>query len=252
MISQIQWNWNDNTDASFGASAVHKYGQSPTQTTDTTSYTLSLDIPGNASPINLIVTVQDTQDGTLYVSEDWHGNHKVTGVVVVPAGLVLTIEPYESVQFQGGLGAGFGQGLDVKGTLIAADQITFQPAPGQTSGWGTLLIEGGAAAQFGAALIEGADRGIAVGPGASVSLNGVTLTQNKTGLHLVGVSATTVAGATITGNTLYGIKEDSGGRPALTNSIIQGNFRNYYSWSSGLLSITAINALPGNSGNQGE
>ncbi len=252
IVSQIQWNWNDNTNPDFGGSATHRYGQSAGQTSDSTAYSLNLTIPGNSTPVSLIVTVQDTQDGTLYVSEDWRGDHKVTGVVVVPPSLTLTIEPNEAVQFQGGLGAGFGQGLDIQGTLNAKDQIIFRQATGQTTGWGTILIEGSGTAQFGADLIENAERGVAVGGGATATLTGTTLTQNKIGLHLAGVSATSVTGAVITGNTVYGIKEDGGGRPVLTNSTVRSNFRNYYSWNGGLLGITEINALPGNSGNQGE
>ncbi len=240
----ITWTWNDGNPTSSGPSASHAYGQSPTQTGDTAEYSLSLTIPG-AAPISLNVTVQDTQEGALLVPETWHGAHTVTGVVTVPSALSLTVASNASVRFQGGLGSGFGQGIDVQGTLTAVDGVTFAPAAGQTSSWGTILVEG--TATIGADDISGATQGLSVMSTGTVTLNGTKLHDNQTGLHVTGGGASsplvTVNNAVIAANTIYGIKEDSGGRPRLTGTSLTGNFRNYYSYDQNLLTIDQINAL---------
>jgi hypothetical protein len=244
VVPNIQWNWGDSTQPSYGASVNHPFGQSPTQTGDTVAYQLSVVIPGVA-PVNLIVTVQDTQEGTLLVSETWHGAHTVTGVVTVPPNLSLTIASGAREQFQGGLGAGYGQGLDIQGTLSVADGVTFAAATGQTQPWGAVLIEG--TAVLGADDVSGATQGLSVTSTGALQLTGTNLHDNQTGLHVVGSGAVspvvTVTGATITNNAIYGIKEDSGGRPRLSGTSVTGNFRNYYSYDQNLLTIDQINAL---------
>ena len=100
--------------------------------------------------------------------------------------------------------------------------------------------------------IEGADRGVAADGGSTVTLVNTTLSDNLTGIQVVGTEKVSISGCTITGNSVYGIKEDSGGRPTVTGTTIKGNFRNYYQWDGGLLSISQINALGANTGNQGE
>jgi hypothetical protein len=171
--------------------------------------------------------------------------HTVTGVVIVPPGLSLTVASGAGVQFQGGLGSGFGQGLDVQGSLAAADGVTFALAAGQSQPWGMILIEG--TAVVGADDLSGAVQGLSVTGTGSLQLTGANLHGNQTALHVTGGGAgspaVTVANATITGNTIYGIKEDSGGRPVVSGTAITGNFRNYYSYDQNLLTIDQINAI---------
>jgi len=128
--------------------------------------------------------------------------------------------------------------------------VTFAPQDGQSQGWGTILVSG--TARFGQDEITGADRGVAALAGSRVTLTGTNLHGNKTGLHVAGVAAVRVDQASITSNTVYGVKEDAGGRPVMTNTTIRNNFRNYYSWDRGLLGIAAVNALGQNIGNTGE
>jgi len=249
----VTWVWGDGSPDSSGASATHAYQQAANQTKSFCSYQLTIELPGGTS-IPLTVTVQDTQEGTLWGNEVWHGDHTVLGVVVVPPGMSLTIGS-GTVSFQGDLGAGFGQGITVQGDLQVAGGVTLEPAAGQSQGWGTVLVEGTAeigASGGSAVTIERADRGIAADAGSAVTLVNTTLMKNLTGIQVVGTQKVSITGCSITGNTVYGIKEDSGGRPTVTNTTIKGNFRDYYQWDGGLLTIMQINALGKNSGNQGE
>jgi len=250
--SGITWVWGDGSPNSSGASATHAYQQAANQTTSSCSYQLTIELPGGTS-IPLTVTVQDTQKGALWGDEVWHGDHTVLGVVVVPQNLSLTIAS-GNVSFQGDLGAGFGQGITVQGDLQIAGGVTLEPEAGQSQGWGTILVDGTAeigASGWSTVTIEGADRGIAADAGSAVTLVNTTLMKNLTGIQVVGTQDVTITGCNITGNTVYGIKEDSGGRPTVMNTTIKGNFRDYYQWDGGLLTIIQINALGKNSGNQG-
>ncbi len=147
--STVSWDFGDGTTSSpdtvsgtLSVSRVsHKYSQAPGQTSDSTTYNLVLSVSGVGTTIP--ITVQDTQDGAMYVSEIWNGPHTVTGNVIVPVGLFLTIGSNPSanttVAFQGGLAAGTNQGLTVQGNLVVG------PTPvafSAESSWGTILVAG--------------------------------------------------------------------------------------------------------------
>jgi hypothetical protein len=258
--SQVTYSWDfgDGTAAGNLTSVTHAYAQVPGQTTDRAPHTVTITVNDgtNTTQIPLSVLVIDTQEGPLLTNETWVGDHTVTGVVEIPANLTLTIIPSSSsslnVSFAGGLADGFSQGLlvDSGGTLNISDNVLLHPFSGQTGGWGTILVSG--TATVGQADITGADRGLTANDGSVVSLTNTSLHGNAIGLHVLGTSVTTATGLTIVNNSVYGVKEDNGGRPILVNSTIRSNFRNYYSWDQGLLNIIAVNGLLNNSGNQGE
>jgi hypothetical protein len=244
------WDFGDGTTAGNVAQVQHTYGQAPGQTSDTATYTLNITVSDGTTTqtVPLGITVRDTQEGVLYTSETWHGDHTVTGLVEVPQGLSLSIAPNvgtpSSVTMSGGLGAGYAQGLliDAGASLTVADGVAF--AADSSHGWGSIDIFGTAA--IGADDLQGATKAIAVGPGGSTALTGTNLHGNQYGLQVVGGgggTTVTVTGATIANNTRYGIKEDAGARPSLTGTSITNNFRNYYSFDQGLLTIDQINAL---------
>lgn len=240
------WDFGDGTTAANVTQAQHAYDQAPGQTTASTHYTLTVTVSDGttAQAVPLDVTVNDTQEGSLYKNETWRGNHTLTGIVEVPASLKLDIladGDGSTITASGGLGAGYNQGIQIDSSaqLTVADGVSF--LSDSSKGWGTVKVLGTAA--FGAADLQGADRAVAVGPGASVTLTGTKLHDNLIGLHVAGVSNTAVTGAVISNNRIYGIKEETGGRPRLSGTAVTGNFRNYYSYDQGLLTIDQINAL---------
>jgi hypothetical protein len=262
----FMWNWGDGSTS--GPTASHTYSQQPTQ--NGPSYTTSVIVKDKAYGVvstlfSIPIEVLDTQSGTLLTDETWNGNHTVTGTVEVPNNMTLTINGNnngETVTFDETLGTPSSEGLlvDSGGTLVikaTGGSVVLKNLAGTGVTWGTIEVQGRAA--IGGATIQGADRGITVGGSGNVTLAGTKLQNNGTGLHVVGNGASAsvqpgvnVSAAMISGNTVYGIKEDAGARPLLTNTTILGNFRDYYSWNGGLLHIGDINALPGNSGNLGE
>lgn len=271
--SAVSWDFGDGTagnpDTVSGTLSVsHKYPQAAGQTSDSTTYYLALSISGVGTTIP--ITVQDTQDGSIYISEVWNGPHTVTGNVTVPVGLKLSIGSDSTVNttvtFQGGLASGTNQGLTVQGNLkVGPNPVTFSAAG---SSWGTILVAGpsgiSAVASFADAIIEGADRGVTVGPSSVVALNLTSFAGNNIGLQTYGPSTARASGCSFTGNTAYGVKEDAGGRPAMTGNTFSGNAIDYYAFGMtsdiqarnlvGVLSMSELNQLPNgtatsNSGN---
>jgi len=252
----IQWDFGDGSGIASGSNQTHSYHQDPNQVTCSITRTLTLTLPTiPLTDIPISVTVQDTQEGMLYEPEHWNGDHTVTGVVVVPQDSYLHILPNATVSFQGDLGAGYGQGILVNGTLTIDGGVTLQALAGQSQGWGTILVEGNAIvnADGGSKVtIRDAERGIAADSTAKVQLTNTTLANNLTGIQVLKNATVTMTGCNITENTVYGVKEEEGGRPTVTGTMIKDNLRNYYQWDGGLININQINALGNNTGNQGE
>jgi len=247
---------DDNSVVAYGAAQTHTYAQSPLQTMDTYTYDLRIDLP-TAQSIHIPVTVQDTQEGELWMSELWRGDHTIIGEVVIPSGMSLAVAAGNTLSFKGSVGSGYSQGIRVRagGSLAIDGGVTLAAQAGQERGWGAIIVEGSAAIGSTSGEITSlrdADRAIAVDSGASLTLANVLLSGNSIGLHVVGTHNVTIDGSKIIDNALYGVKEDAGGRPTLRTTTIHGNFRNYYQWDGGLLSIDQVNGLGQNSGNQGE
>ena len=241
-----------------GLSVTHRYKQDTGQAESFINRTLTITLTAadtSTTTVELPIRVQDTQLGELWGDETWHGAHSIVGVVVVPLSMNLHIASSATVEFRGGLGSGYSQGIKVKGNLAIDGGVTLAAATDQTQGWDTILAEGTAtigSATGDATVIRNANRAIAANTSAVVALANTTLMNNETGLHVVGNANVSVVGCRIIDNTLYGIKEDGGGRPIVVDSILRGNFRNYYKWDGGLLNIGEINKLAQNSGNRGE
>lgn len=268
---------SDNTyawDFGDGASATtqeveHIYGQrsGKEQLTDSTVYSLQLDIaeasePSVVTTIPLDVTVRDTQEGELFTSEVWRGAHTLTGTVVVPSGMTLTVgssamETDMVVSSIGGPGAGYNQGIHVmNGGVLTVDAdentVVFTKTEGQEQGWGTLFIDTGATATISESVIEYADRGVTANEGSSVSITGSTIRQNNIGVHVLGGSSVTILNSSIIENAVYGVKEERNATPVLRANSIFENLRDYYEWDLGPITVDVINLKPNCRDNRGE
>jgi hypothetical protein len=250
---QVVWDFGDGTGTARGSSQRHTYHQAEGQTTSEVLRTLTLTMPTGA--VSIEVTVRDTQQGMLYESEIWRGDHVVVGKLIVPEGMSLRIMGDQTVSFLGDFGAGSSQGILVQGDLIVDGSVKLCAADEQARRWDTIMVQGRAAIgneSGGWVEIRDAERGVTAAPGSSVRLVRTRLRGNETGLHVVGTGEVAVEGCEIVGNALYGIKEDAGGRPEVRDTTLRDNLRNYYSWDDGILSIGRLNERPNNRGNQGE
>lgn len=262
------WDWDgDGVVDKKGSDVTYAYDQRTDRSGDTSTYTLGLTITKTATAptsVTLPVFVVDTRQGTLYKSETWIGEHLILGVVKVPAKMTLGIEPgtgsTETVTFTQDSVSAPRLGIEVEpdGKLnicVVGGSAILKKVDGQVANWDAIRVKG--QAEIKNADLSGADRAVAVGGTGTATITGSTIHANKIGLHVVGGGTTVrVRATTIQGNAEYGVKEDSGGKPALggnesggseRNVTITGNSggRNYYDWARGLLSPAELKAIAG-------
>jgi hypothetical protein len=237
-IPEYLWEPGDGSTPLRGVSPTHQYAR-------TGAYTLTLtvtDSDGGVSAVTTTVTVGNTTRGALYADESWSGVHHIYGDLSVPAGITLTIEPGTEIIVEAGYG------IQVKGSLkITGGGVTFRSTGGQVNDWQGIYLEG--EATLNGATIRDAERGLTVVSGATAALTHCVFRNNQVGLHVYGTTPL-VESCSFLGNTLYGIKEDEGGRPAVKGCAFSGNGMAYYSETDTEITIEELNQFPGNSGNQ--
>lgn len=220
-----------------------------------TSHTINLTITDRN---NLSVTktgtvkVVNTTKGSLFTNEYWSGTHVLEGRVEIPVGITLTTAPLTTVNvsYNPDPLIGYDYGLLVKGTLHAQPGTKFGIPDTVEDKWKGIDIEG--VASLDTVTIEDAERGITVIPGSNATITGCVLNNNIAGIHVYG-TAQLITGTLFT-NNLYGVKEEIGASPVLTNCIFDHNTIDYYHKTLTRITMDELNLLPGNSGNarQGE
>ena len=204
------------------------------------------DKDGGVTTVSTTVVVSNTSSGNLYRDETWSGIHYIYGDVTVPNGIILTILPGTQVIVYGNIAADGFYKLDIQGNLIiqgAGQPVTFS----SSTGWKGIYLEG--QATLDSVIIRNAERGMTVVNGASTTITNCTFQDNQVGLHAYGVKSM-VSNCTFLNNTLYGIKEDEGGRPVVVDCRFSGNGMDYYSETDTDLTIDELNQITGNSGNK--
>jgi hypothetical protein len=243
---------NDQAVSDRNAWQVALYHQDPRA--GQTEYTVRVtarDTYGQESSAESKVTVRNTRSGTLYVSEYWSAEHRITGPVVVPAGITLTVTAGTRVMAVPGL-EGELPGLTVLagGVLVheGAAEYTLESLVSDAT-WAGLAIYG--QAQLSGITVRGARRGIAVLSNNVAPMVGVRVESNVTGVHVVGVSVE-IRDSFILSNRYYGIKEDRAGSVRLIDNAFSSNGWDYYQDGGALLSPADLNRIRGNRGNTGE
>ena len=238
------WDPGDGGEDLSGVVATHSYAKTGT-------YTLTLRVTDNDGGVRVAtttVTVGNTASGTLYADETWSGTQYIYGDVTVPAGITLTVLPGTQVIVNGTADSGFT--IDIKGSLNITDSgrtVSFVSSSGQAGSWKGIYLEG--RATLDGVTVKDAERGLTVVSGSTASLSNCIFQNNQAGLHVYG-TAPAVGGCAFLDNTLYGIKEDEGGRPVVKDCTFSGNGMDYYSEKDTDLTIDEVNQIPGNSGNK--
>jgi hypothetical protein len=184
-----------------------------------------------------------TPTRTLQADEEWTGDYPIFGQVIVPAGKTLTIRQNVTVTVDGPTDCDpYQNGLIVAGTLIIETGVTVTTVQ---SGWMGIIVSGTATVT--GAYINLAERGLAILENAAVTVNGCTFGQNFAGIHAY-ASHPAIANCTFR-NNIYGIKEDEGGRPTVTDCAFTGNEIPYYHETLTRITTGQLNQIPGNRGN---
>jgi hypothetical protein len=224
----------------------HIYSQKDAQSA-VSDYILTLtvtDADGGSSAKSAKVRVANTTSGTLYVDEIWNEDkHYISGDVIVPAGVKLTIADATEVRCLLGWD-GKPVSLKINGTLFcgAAD---FDPVENMNR-WEGIQVSGQAI--FEGTTIRNAARGVTALNGSTVTLSGCDLIENSIGLHASG-SNPKVKDCHFSKSAIYAIKEDSDGDPTVCNCDFSSNLFDYYDESFTILTAAELNSLSGNSGN---
>jgi hypothetical protein len=178
----------------------------------------------------------------------WTTDQVMTGSIVVKAGARLTIADGVIVSVAHGTdpatGAGFSIGVAPGGTLVVSPGGTVQPVgwlSETTAGegweyWAGIVVVGTATIDGGT--IRGATRGVAALPGSSVVLQGARVEACRTGVHTYGTGVEPAIDRTsFVGCSRYGIKEDEGAAPVVTDCRFARNTCDYY--DSALTAVVA-------------
>ncbi len=218
------WDFDDGY-TSTEAYPTHSY-------TESGEFTVTLKVSdwwGQSTEVNFILDALNTTSGELLVSETWSGEHILTGVVVVPAGLSLTISEGTLVCTTADTGITVleGASIEIKGTptssAIIGPLFSAEPMPY----WNGLLIKGEGNITF--TKFSNADRAVAAGPFSTVTIYNCNFTDNRIGLHIVSSSVILSGENSFTGNIWYGIKEDFvTEHPDLNGCLFSENKNDYY------------------------
>ncbi len=243
-LVSFEWDFGDGTSSASGQIVDHLYPLLG-------SYPITLKVTDNDGGVSIdtvTVTVTNTSAGTLYLDETWSGKMAITGEVIVPAGLTLAITAGTQVTVSPGAS------LMVRGKLViagaAGNEVLFQAADGVLGSWrGIILDHSAQASSIVYATIRQAVRGVAA-ISSPLTVHNTTFDQNETGLHAY-EAAPVVESSAFTNNFHYGIKEDAGGNPVVTDCSFSGNgVAPYYDEEETEISVERLNQLGVNRGNR--
>jgi hypothetical protein len=240
------WEPGDGSGSITGEAPEHQYLGGPHDYQVTLTVT---DADGGVATATTVVKVRNTSRGTLYMDETWRGVHRISGQVIVPAGVTLTIEPGAEVIIDGIPGETSNHhSLIIKGALKVGSGTHFHSVNGSpTYGWKGISIEG--KAFFEGMTIEDAQRGLIITGMADVTVINCVFEDNYIGIHVCG-GIITIQNSTFIQNLWYGIKEDLGGAPVVIDCRFEGNEMDYYDENLTEISIEQLNGMPGNRGNR--
>lgn len=252
-----EWNPGDGGSLLIDSTPEHKYIQLG-------DYTLSvtvIDKDGGKTTATTTVKVRNTTRGQLYIDEVWSGVHTIYGDVTIPAGIKLTIQSGTQIIVNGIVGdTGFFNGLIVKGNLEAQPGVVFDAVNRDTGeglitgfgdgsgndGWKGIIIEGNAG--LNGVTFRHAFRALTVYASGKAKVDNCIFEDNYVAIHVY-ESQPLINNCQFINNQWYGIKEDRGCRPVVTNCGFSGNEMDYYQDGAAEISMDELNQIPGNRGN---
>jgi hypothetical protein len=230
----LSWTGGDNSGEVLGdgteKSIRYMQYSEKAQTSNYTGKLTVTDRYGKSSSADIKIRVVNTQQGTLLVNEYWTDAQQLTGMVIVPENIQLTLDGCtvtaggimneNKKRYDGGITVEKGGTLFAAGTaasILQSDDSSIK--------WYGLKIAGtvnGSAIQ-----ISNAERGISMLPESLVQLEKVCISDCTAGIHILG-GTLKIQDAEITHNKEYGIKCETDSVPAIQNLILKNNGKEYY------------------------
>lgn len=149
--------------------------------------------PGPVNPDPMPDPNAKTLTGTLSASQTLSGTVSMTGDVIIPSGVTLTVDAGTVISVLGNYALSVKGGLEVKGS--AASLVQFVGPAGKQ--WGGIAVSGTGHANLSYAQISGAMQGFATSAGTSYALDHVLIKDSQAGLVLAStgtVQKTVLAG----------------------------------------------------------
>ncbi|OCL26002.1 hypothetical protein U472_08215 [Orenia metallireducens] len=209
------WSFGDGSEVSNQKAPAHFYSELG-------SYQVTLtciDNDGGESSDSLWIEVTNTTEGSLVMDESWFGEMNITGTVIVPTWINLTIEPGTKITFPRDTSLIIYGNLKVEG--IDSKQIIFTTSSIIEEWEGIKIDSSISQISVEESIIENAKRGITLNE-SNGEFNNLTLRNNKVGIHLIN-SSPVIQYSQILNNELYGIKEDGDSNPELLGNYFDGN-----------------------------
>jgi len=218
------------------------YQNSPTAQSSPYVYTLTaVDRLGTSSSSTLTLQVENSTQGTLLCDEYWSGIHYLTGPLIVPPGISLTIaESTEIIALSGPL-YGWDQRIEIQegASLIHLGSASYRSEyPGHR--WQGILLEEDAL--FKEIIIENAERGITADQGVHLQIVECSFINNRIGLQLLSDQAS-IEDSLFQSNEFYGIKEEKVSDPLMRNNRFLNNGYDYYDWELSVMDADEIDEL---------
>jgi hypothetical protein len=208
---------------------------------------------GQSASKSLSLVIRNTESGSLFADETWSYSHRITGDLLVPDGITLTIAGNTAVEVLiDPLDMDEEPAIIVDGVIDIGDGSSFTAISETVRGlWKGILVRGNA--NLGAITVSGAERGITL-DGVDIVLDGITFENNRIGLHVLSSDANPVPTVSVSNgrfenNAWYGVKEDGTVDISLSVSGFLGNGFDYYRSDGRLLTPDQLNLLPNNQGN---
>lgn len=194
----------------------------------------ALPIAGTGEP----VIPETILSGTLTESATLSGKYAISGAVIIPAGITITITEGATILAYPKEQVPASILVETGGTLIIyGSSVTNAPGYGLWNGItarGDLVIDG--------ASLSGAERAVASLRGSNVIIKNCIFEKNRIGVNAYD-SCPEITTSTFRKNAVYAIKEDAGGVPTVSSCSFANNLYDYYSETLTTISVDILNTL---------
>jgi alpha-tubulin suppressor-like RCC1 family protein len=243
-FSSVKWDFGDGAPVITGRQVTHSYQKISEPGLYFLVTVIAVDSSNQEHKSYMRARISYTTEGQLYANETWSGTYTLTGDIFVPSGVTLTLKPGMCLKVKSGAG------IVVEGELLIQDPAkatTVDSINGKAELWKGIKFTGNGRCNINGLVISHAEQGIVTAGSGNIVVKNSDFIDNLVGLHcLNGVVA--IDGCIFSGNVYYGIKEDKGCSPIVTNCSFLSNGMHYYDQER--LKLTAEQLNTGsNSGN---